>query len=328
MINLPNPDVIVSMKHWNNLNDDDKSVYLKMRSQFLNQLKSHSKDRKCLTFSNEVLSILTFVDRSPDNREDRAIVSGLAFAGPFVCVNTRQLKSFIGRCKSSINGSFQQIGYLAVKTKAKAKECICTFLPSLQNDPGILRQWTIRYCKNSVFVSQYQPSKIPSISDDDLYEDKRKHNNNEIINLPSLSNSDSPLSPLSPVSPEFSSPQLSPPPQSSNNIMFEATAYNTQYNIMNEKPLVNPNIQLYPDNSPKKHPHKKYNFDMSYFKNMELSMKIPEIKPSFSFDYLAFEDEDDWNIFEDSPLSDVSSKTMPRSQSTSLFNDWSWPNYI
>jgi hypothetical protein len=72
--------------------------------------------------------VLKFLEYSESHREERCILAGIAFAGPFICVNTRLLKSFLGRCKSSINGGFQQMGYVAIKTKTKARGCVAAVL--------------------------------------------------------------------------------------------------------------------------------------------------------------------------------------------------------
>jgi hypothetical protein len=116
-------------------------MYTTLRDHFV-QKKPAERFQNALVFRNEVQLI---IDGTPFGREERSIVCGIAVAGPLIAVNTRQLKSLIGRCKSSINGSFRQLGYLAVKTKSKARECVLVILPSLKGDPGSLRQWTVRF---------------------------------------------------------------------------------------------------------------------------------------------------------------------------------------
>jgi hypothetical protein len=85
--------------------------------------------------------LLAFVERSPAGVEGRLLV-GVAFAGPYICVNTRQLKLLVSRCKSSINGSFQQLGYTSMR--AKSGELLGGILPSLAKEAAALRQWTVR----------------------------------------------------------------------------------------------------------------------------------------------------------------------------------------
>lgn len=161
---------------WNQLSQDDKNEYLRIREEFRKNQKVSSKDRRVVTFRKELMTVLQFLERGPDNLETRCILTGLCFAGPIVCVNTRQLKSFLCRCKSSINGSFQQLGYLALKTKSKTRNCVVAVLPSLENHQNILRQWTVRVVSDEAqfcFVSSFSNVKIPvKIEEDDLFFEK------------------------------------------------------------------------------------------------------------------------------------------------------------
>lgn len=161
---------------WNQLSQDDKSEYIRIREEFHQNQKVTSKDRRVVTFRKELLTVLQFLERGPDNLETRCILTGICFAGPIVCVNTRQLKSFLCRCKSSINGSFQQLGYLALKTKSKTRSCVVAVLPSLMNHQNILRQWTVRVVSDEAqfcFVSSFSNAKIPvKIEEDDLFFEK------------------------------------------------------------------------------------------------------------------------------------------------------------
>ena len=163
-------------KFWNLLTSDDKSEFLKLRSTFHRSGCASGKDRRVATFRKELCSVLSFLERDQVHREERCIVSGIAFAGPFICVNTRQLKAFLGRCKSSINGSFQQMGYVALRTKAKARNCITTIMKPLFKEQAILRQWTVRCASRGAeccFVSSFPVSSLPLVNEQDLIEDRK-----------------------------------------------------------------------------------------------------------------------------------------------------------
>ena len=114
------PEPNLPATYWNTLTNEDRAEFIKLRTQLHQSQKTSVKDRRLVSFSNEMTAILAFLERTEAGHEQRSILAGVAFAGPFICVNTRQLKSFLGRCKSSINGSFQQLGYVAVRTKSKA----------------------------------------------------------------------------------------------------------------------------------------------------------------------------------------------------------------
>jgi hypothetical protein len=87
------------------------------------------------------------------------------------------LKAFLGCCKSSINSSFMQMGYVALRTKSKARSCVLSCLHSLIDDVRNLRQWTVRcasnttlFCINSSFASLDRPE----IFDTDLIQTLKK----------------------------------------------------------------------------------------------------------------------------------------------------------
>ncbi|OHT13086.1 hypothetical protein TRFO_03525 [Tritrichomonas foetus] len=179
ILTLLPPENTLPAAYWNQLSQSDKTEFLKLRNRLHQSQKTSVKDRRLVSFSNEMTTILRFLEQSESGREQRCILAGVAFAGPFICVNTRQLKSFLGRCKSSINGSFQQLGYVAVRTKSKAKTCVLSVLPSLSSDPNLLRQWTVRGAADDAlfcFVSKFQPDPLPVITADDLNEERKIQN--------------------------------------------------------------------------------------------------------------------------------------------------------
>jgi hypothetical protein len=168
-------DLPVPVFYWNLLPQDDRSEYIRFRTNFHHGQKISSKDRRIVTFRRELTIVIQFLERNADNLEVRCIVTGVCFAGGIVCVNTRQLKGFLKRCKSSINSSFQQLGYVALRTKSKTRNCLLTLLPSLQHDQNILRQWTVRAVSNDAefcFLSSFSRNGLPEITDDDLLEDR------------------------------------------------------------------------------------------------------------------------------------------------------------
>jgi hypothetical protein len=169
------PEGPVPLAFWNLLSQDDRAEYVRLRNGFRHGQKISSKDRRVITFRQELTLVIQFLERTTDNLEARCTVTGVCFAGGVVCVNTRQLKTLLNRCKSSINGSFQQLGYVAVRTKSKARGCVVGVLPSLQKDPVLLKQWTARVVSPEAsfcFVSSFSGAGLPEITDADLIEER------------------------------------------------------------------------------------------------------------------------------------------------------------
>ena len=123
----------------------DKEEFLKLHKKFSQKQNSVKDDRHVSSFPQEIQLIMNFIDKTQEGREIRAINSGFFYNGTFICVNTRQLRNFISRCKSSINSSLQQLGFTSLKNKAKAHECLLSCLPILKNDQETAKQWTVRF---------------------------------------------------------------------------------------------------------------------------------------------------------------------------------------
>jgi hypothetical protein len=168
---------------WNRLSQEDHSEYFRYRVHF-HQTNRSGNDHRVAGFHRELISALSYIERRSEGQEDRSIVCGVAFAGPYICVNTRLLKAFLGRCKSSINGSFMQMGYVALRTKSKARSCVLSCLHSLIDDEPNLRQWTVRcasqsalFCINSSFARLDRPEILES----DLIQPVKKSPLNSIL---------------------------------------------------------------------------------------------------------------------------------------------------
>lgn len=171
---------------WARITKEDQSEFIRLRTQLHQYQKSYGKDPRVVTFRNELTMVLRYIERDEDHREERSILTGIAFAGPYICVNTRLLKQFLGRCKSSINGGFQQMGYVAIRTKTKARNCIIAVMKSLTSEPSLLRQWTVRGASPNAeicFVSSFPMELLPEITSSDLNTDNHSPNMIQAVSL-------------------------------------------------------------------------------------------------------------------------------------------------
>lgn len=132
---------------WNLIGGDDRSAYCALRRSTRDRSDGR-RESHLASFQHDLNAVLRFIDRRPERREERAILAGLYTTGSFICVNTRMLKSAMGRCKSSLNNGFQSLGF--VSAKAKSKQWFASCLPSLVGDPNIFRQWTIRCAEGAL----------------------------------------------------------------------------------------------------------------------------------------------------------------------------------
>ncbi|EAX95953.1 hypothetical protein TVAG_077950 [Trichomonas vaginalis G3] len=203
--------------YWNALSQDDKIEFQRLRTLFHKNQKTSTKDRRLVSFSNELQTVLKYLEHSASGRENRTILVGVCFAGQFICVNTRQLKNFLGRCKSSINGSLQQLGYVALKTKSKARTVVLSIIPSLANDANVLRQWTVRVASNDAqicFLSSIRSIQLPTITDEDINDDKKQITNPQGVQFYNTAHG-MPLALPPRISPQFTQQMALPKPQES-----------------------------------------------------------------------------------------------------------------
>jgi hypothetical protein len=156
---------------WNRLTQEDHAEYFRVKLQLHQAQRPVGDDHRIMGFHKELLTALSFIERRPEGKEERSIIAGVAFAGPYICVNTRQLKAFLGRCKSSINGSFMEMGYTALRIKSKARSCVLSCLHTLIDDVTNLRQWTVRCASRSALFcicSSFTDRERPEIYESDL----------------------------------------------------------------------------------------------------------------------------------------------------------------
>ncbi|KAH0794337.1 hypothetical protein GPJ56_001779 [Histomonas meleagridis] len=163
--------------YWKMLSEDEKEEYVRICENFKNEEKKTSKDKRIVSFPNELSILVHFIEQSEFNKEARCVLVGICFCGPILCLNNRQLKNLTCRCKSSINGSFQKLGYVSISCKSKSRDCVITALPSLKCYPILLRQWSSRYVSSNTlicFVPSITNVQMPEIYEEDVHEDKRK----------------------------------------------------------------------------------------------------------------------------------------------------------
>ncbi|EAX98308.1 hypothetical protein TVAG_018440 [Trichomonas vaginalis G3] len=160
---IDEPDHEPPAVYWDMLSQDDQTTFQQLRSSFLGE-NVPSKNRHQASFQKDLMRISEYIDRRPDQQDIRSIVCGIYFGGSYVCVNTRQLKYLVGRCKSSINNGLQSLGYISSKTRVR--QVIGSLLPALQHNGPVIRQWTLRQAEASAVPLSFRlntvnPTPIP-----------------------------------------------------------------------------------------------------------------------------------------------------------------------
>jgi hypothetical protein len=130
-------------RYWSALSDHDRARYADLGAR-LKRSPRDVHDRRGICLERELRAVLEFVDSESAGFETRSVLAGIAFAGRYLAINTRQLSQLLGRCKSSINGSLQDLGYSAVESRAQVRNCVVQLLPSMANEPQSIKQWSVR----------------------------------------------------------------------------------------------------------------------------------------------------------------------------------------
>ena len=158
-----------------------------MREQLSSRSCKYRRNKSNETFAHIIKNIKNFVVRGDKNDYNRGLVCGIIFLNEmfqnkkedvldkeYIAINTKQLRLLLDKCKSSINGSFHQIGFEIVdnfdnchildslyepfqtnqnlqnqdKDKdneiAKMFEIISRLFPEFENKYKFIRQWVIR----------------------------------------------------------------------------------------------------------------------------------------------------------------------------------------
>lgn len=126
------------------LSKEDKEKYRQIQATLSSGQCRNCRNRSTPNFSDMLNTLKEFCVQGDNDDWKRCIVCGLIWSPQCLAVNNRQLFILMGKCKSSINGSLQKIGYTAVQSKEEAKKFICQSIPFLRNNYTDQREWTLR----------------------------------------------------------------------------------------------------------------------------------------------------------------------------------------
>ena len=168
--------------YWEKLSDTDKRQYLFLRQTLASPTCKNRRNRSAQTFSEILQGIKAYVVRGEPADHDRSLVCGVCWLNDKIAINTRQLRLILSKCKSSINGSFQQLGYGTIPTGADSSAELINYFPELENNFPQLRQWTVRQLLPQTSEPQTKLSQIVTES----YRAVKEQNNPEIPQNPPI----------------------------------------------------------------------------------------------------------------------------------------------
>ena len=131
-------------QYWQLLSEAEKQEYLKIQREFSSENPENKKYKSTKVFQDFIDRLKGFVMQGNAYDRNRALVCGIYWFNNSIAINSRQLMVIISKCKSSINGSFQALGYGSVPTGTNSTYALIKLFPHLAKNFSELRQWTIR----------------------------------------------------------------------------------------------------------------------------------------------------------------------------------------
>ena len=104
----------------------------------------NQRNKRIETFSEALDKIKKFAVREDSDDWKRCLVCGICWLPEGIAINTHQLRILIFKCKSSINGSLQKMGFNVNLGRTDAANAMVNSIPFLKDNTPELRQWTVR----------------------------------------------------------------------------------------------------------------------------------------------------------------------------------------
>ena len=130
-------------EHFEILSSDDQERYLRLQKDTLNDGKRSPKYAKTKLLEDNLEKIHKFCIRNDEDDIKRCLVCGILWVDEGLCVNVIQLQKLVGKCKSSINTSFRNLGYELTLSRCDSSDPLKKVFAPIQ-DLTQMRQWTIR----------------------------------------------------------------------------------------------------------------------------------------------------------------------------------------
>jgi hypothetical protein len=133
-------------KYWELLTPEDQAAYLSLQHILANPGRSTRRQKGVHAFAEVLEQVKSFVAMKDDTDWKRSIVCGLYCSNldSSIALNTRQLRLLISKCKSSINSSFQLLGYRIIASGNDCAAVVLNYFPILRENFADFRQWTVR----------------------------------------------------------------------------------------------------------------------------------------------------------------------------------------
>jgi hypothetical protein len=126
------------------LPEDDRRGYQALRESLGRRPGRGSRNKSGDNFREDMRAIRDYVVRGDDMDNLRGLVCGVLWLDRGVAINIQQLRILTGKCKSSINSAFQNLGFGTIPNGADVSAEIAALFPFMGNRFDLVRHWTLR----------------------------------------------------------------------------------------------------------------------------------------------------------------------------------------
>lgn len=149
------------------LSERDLICYQEMRQRFFDDSGKSKKGERLDLFITKLDEIRRYIEKGNENDWKRGVVCGIFFLKNSIAINIQSLRTLLGKCKSSINGSLQQLGYVAKPQTTEFQIELNNMIPQTQRHAYELKKWTMRVMeknkpteiKQEPFIREIPPPK-------------------------------------------------------------------------------------------------------------------------------------------------------------------------
>jgi hypothetical protein len=131
-------------KFFEKLSPEDQKDYEVLREALSSPSRKNRRNKSNETFYEVLESLRRYVLKDSPDGNMRGLVCGILWLERGIAINTHQLSIVTNKCKSSLNGSFQSLGYGTIPSGADVGPQIVRVFPFMKGQFALLRQWTIR----------------------------------------------------------------------------------------------------------------------------------------------------------------------------------------
>ena len=152
----------------------DLEEYQNMRQRFFADTGKSKKGERLESFIHKLQRIREYTEKGNNNDWKRSVVCGIFFLRNSIGINIQSLRTLLGKCKSSINGSLKQSGYIAQAQTPEFEDELASKIPLANRGMYDLKKWTMRVletkkaddievvvAEEKPFIIEIPPPKIP-----------------------------------------------------------------------------------------------------------------------------------------------------------------------